>query len=140
MLEKLLIDIFKQGREGRGRLSQLLEYLQKVELESGRYTPVPDDELDLITFGDSESSPSLDLESDTHSVKSKASFEHILLPQSELPAPLVITAVICTAFLLSAACIGVALYVVEIFKKNLFASQYAWDILPVLEKGKEIGA
>jgi len=113
---------------------ELLDVLQRMDVAKGRHTPVSDEQIENIIAMSMDLTPSeqppqnLDEEPSSLTAQGEA---YLNLGYS---TPVIVITASCIASLLALACIGVALYVVEILKRNVLTSHLAWDMLPNLEK------
>lgn len=112
---------------------ELLDVLQRMDMEKGRHTPVSDEQIDKLIAMSLDSVPS----EENHQVQDSgltSTIQPEVYSETEYSTPVVVITAACAASLLALACVGVALYVVEILKRNVFTSHLAWDMLPNLEK------
>lgn len=112
---------------------ELLDVLQRMDIEKGRHTPVSDEQIDKLISMSLDSAPS---EGTPQSQNSElpSTIQADVVSESGYSTSVVVIAASCVASLLALACIGVALYVVQVLKHNVFSSHLAWDMLPNLEK------
>ncbi len=114
----------------------LLDVLQRMDMEKGRHTPVSDEQIDKLIAMSLDSAPSEESPQNHQDSESSSTIQAEGYSESEsvYSTSVVVITASCVASLLVLACVGVALYVVEVLKRNVFASHLAWDMLPNLEK------
>ena len=112
---------------------ELLDVLQRMDMEKGRHTPVSDEQIDKI-ISMSLDPVSTEEDDQTQNAEFPSNTETEVQSEPGYSTPVVVITASCVAAFLALACVGVTLYVVEVLKRNVFTSHLAWDMLPNLEK------
>lgn len=123
----------------------LVEILNRLEMERGRQTPVPDDVVDAVFVRPDAAvaiEDSLLLAGTTDNMDSDRNSTAQTDVQLTRPSSIRMLVLVasCVAAFLVVSCVAIGLYITEVLRNRVLASRTAWELLPRLEKrGSDVG-